>query len=689
VSTEHPEGIDPLEPKRLEEQLRTLAGSRPGTGIVDDLELHHLVTVILHGALLLQDLYESDRVDTIYWGEPRSVARSLIAPVLGESDRFESSLLPRVGRLPDQVRLLGDKCLFDVGITGLRKYRGLDLQDLGVRAYRMASEVLGVLAEDRGLRDFFDRNRLGPLPILEEIAFLKQCAERFAIHADLLHNLPRPEGLSGDGAPAVLAPARLRTARPGDTPAPAGLCGRRKSDGADLPDQPAVEGTESAEDPVGGVASRAGRPKGGAESGSKATETGPEGRTRTQPADDAASRMPAEDGTLATGALCAARAEDSVLEGETARMSRDDLLSAYERIVLFAALDVDRLGTRLRETVIDQPAAVDALCDEFALYAAGTHNLTKPPSYFFVGPTGVGKNYLVESLVRTLGETWGMEIPILTIDGPNYTDASDINELRGSTRGFIRSDEEGLLAEFHARSSQSPLSFILVDEVEKAHPHLRKFFLGMMDRGTVTDNRGRTLSFANAMLFFTSNVGYSEAVQRGTPIGYRGDEEKGAFEESEVSRGLRHALSAEFMNRVRVIRFEHLSRASIDRILDLELEKVCRRFRDIHGLELAVTQAARDEILRRGYSHDFGARHLASVINQLANVEVSKILKRDDRDTKRMDNDVLDYLRKIRSKERAFDPRDVRARVLEAARVHVPYRTVTIDFDGRTFRYLK
>ena len=646
MSSEHPEGIDPLEPKRLEEQLRTLAGNRPGTGIVDDLELHHLVTVILHGALLLQDLYESDRVDTIYWGEPRSIARSLITPVIGESDRLENSLLPRVGRLPDQVRLLGDKCLFDVGITGLRKYRGLDLQDLGVRAYRMASEVLGVLAEDRGLRDFFDRNRLGPLPILEEIAFLKQCAERFAIHADLLHNLPRPEGFSGDGLPAVLVPAGLRVAQPGDTPAPAGLRGHRKGDAPELPDQPAVPGKESA------------------------AET-------------------ADDGTLTTEAESAAQAGDSVLEGETARLSRDDLLSAYERIVLFAALDVDRLRTLLRETVIDQPAAVDALCDEFALYAAGTHNLTKPPSYFFVGPTGVGKNYLVESLVRTLGATWGMEIPILTIDGPNYTDASDINELRGSTRGFIRSDEEGLLAEFHARASQSPLSFILVDEVEKAHPHLRKFFLGMMDRGTVTDNRGRTLSFANAMLFFTSNVGYSEAVQRGTPIGYRGDEEKDAFEESDVSRGLRQALSAEFMNRVRVIRFEHLSRTSIDKILDLELDKVRGRFRDIHGLELVVTQAARDEILRRGYSHDFGARHLGTVINQVANVEVSKILKRDEGGTRRVDSDVLDYLRKIRSKERAFDPRDVRARVLEAARVHVPYRTVTIDFAGRTFRYLK
>jgi len=330
---------------------------------------------------------------------------------------------------------------------------------------------------------------------------------------------------------------------------------------------------------------------------------------------------------------------------------------------------------------------VDALCDEFALYATGTHSLTRPPSYFFVGPTGVGKNYLVETLVRSLSETAGVPIPLLTIDGPNYTDASDINELRGSTRGFIRSDEEGVLAEFHERSSRAPLSVILVDEVEKAHPHLRKFFLGLMDRGTVTDNRGRALFFANSMLVFTSNLGYSESAARGAPVGYRGTESRDAFENSDVTRSLRQSLSAEFINRLRIIRFEHLSRGSIERIFDLELGKVSRRFQEVHGLSLEITPAARAAIIERGYSHDYGARHLASVINRVANVEVARRLKRDDTGGDRMEKEVLDYLRQVRNKERAFDPGEVRARALGAARVRVPYRSVVIDFEDGEFAY--
>lgn len=602
------EGFGSLEPDRLEEQLRALAGSRPGAGIVDDLELRHLVSVILHGALLLQDLYGSERVGSIYTSDPKTIARTLISPLLAEAERSKLDLVARTGRLPDEVRLVGDKCLFDVGISRIRSFRGLDLQDLGIRAYRMASEVLEVLAEDRGLREFFDRNRLGPLPLSEEVAFLKQCAQRFAVHADLLLHLPRTHPPSADSISGVVFP---------------------------------IERNDSAT----GTAVLA-----------------PSGPDLDPP--------PADSFDL-----------------EARRMSRDELLSAYERIVLFASLDVDRLRRELGGIVVDQAAAVDAICDEFALYAAGTHNLIRPASYFLVGPTGVGKNHLVETLGRLLGEMWGQEIPVLTIDGPNYTDASDINELRGSTRGFIRSDEEGLLSEFHARARLAPLSFILVDEVEKAHSHLRKFFLSIMDRGTVTDNRGKTLSFSNSMLFFTSNIGFSEAVQRGTPIGYRGDEERGVFEESEVGRGLRQALSAEFMNRVRILRFEHLSRSSIEKIFEIEFGKVRSRFQEVHAIELRVTESARDEILARGYSYDFGARHLSSVINDVANVEVSKRLKRDEPPRPPAGPGILDYLREIRSKDRAFDPRDVRARVLEAARVRVSYRTLTIDFEGGAFVY--
>jgi hypothetical protein len=627
MAPETPDAFGQLEPTLIERQLRELAGRHAGAGVVDDMELRHLVSVVLHGALLLHDLYSSDRIDTVYTADPRTLARQLVVPLVAESDVPDTERLVRAGRLPDDVRQLADKCLFDVGITRLRRYRGLDLHDLGVRAYRMASEILGILAEDVNLRAFFENNRLGPLPIAEEVTFLRQCAERFGVHADLLFHL-RIGGLPGnDTASGVVLPV----------PPPR----------------------------------KAPRPP-GADSGGTSPATAPDAS-----AQDAATAQPPAD-PVAAGPLS---------DLESLSLTREDLLSSYERIVLFASLDLERLRARLTEVVVDQPAAIDALCDEFALYATGTHSLTRPPSYFFVGPTGVGKNYLVETLVRSLAETAGVEIPLLTIDGPNYTDASDINELRGSTRGFVRSDEEGVLAEFHERSSRAPLSVILVDEVEKAHPHLRKFFLGLMDRGTVTDNRGRALFFANSMLVFTSNLGFSESAGRSAPVGYRGQESRESFENSEVARSLRQSLSAEFVNRLRIIRFEHLSRGSIERIFDLELGKVRLRFQEVHGLSLEVTPEARAAIIERGYSFDYGARHLASVINRVANVEVARRLKRDDEGGDRMEKDVLDYLRQVRNKERAFDPREVRERVLGAARVRVPYRAVVIDYENGAFVY--
>src|SRR5262249_47212177 len=210
------------------------------------------------------------------------------------------------------------------------------------------------------------------------------------------------------------------------------------------------------------------------------------------------------------------------------------LLSTYERMVLFASLDVDRLAEALEEIVVDQTAAVRALCEEFALNASGTRDLRRPPGYFLVGPTGVGKNHLVESLKRILEGIWRIDVPMLVIEGPNYTYPSDINELRGATRGFIRSDEEGILSAFHERSTKAPLSIILVDEVEKAHAQLKTFFLSILDRGTTTDNKGRVLNLANAIVFFTSNLGYSDAQQRSAPIGYGDEESRRASSDADV-----------------------------------------------------------------------------------------------------------------------------------------------------------
>ncbi len=369
-------------------------------------------------------------------------------------------------------------------------------------------------------------------------------------------------------------------------------------------------------------------------------------------------------------------------------LTREQLLSAYERMVLFSGLRMDHLRAALRATVVDQDEAIDALCDEFSLFASGTRDLRRPPSYFLVGPTGVGKNHLVESLKRILESTWAVEIPLLTIEGPSYTYPSDINELRGATRGFIRSDESGLLTAFHDRSSNAPLSIILVDEVEKAHPQLRTFFLSILDRGTVTDNRGNLLNFANSMVFFTSNLGYSDAQQGIGPIGYLDETGRRDASDADVRRDLRRALSPEFANRVRTLHFRRLGRASAERILLLEFRKIAERYRDVHGLEIRLEDSAREELLRRGFSPLHGARPLAAVLEQVLNVEISKRIRLDDAGGRSERDAVVSWLRAMRAGERAFDANEVRRRVLETVRAKLGYTALAIRFHEGKFEYV-
>jgi hypothetical protein len=588
---------------RLREAARSVAPDR----LMDDLEVRHLTRVVSGCSLLLTDVYSEERISRIVESE-RGLLGAFVGRLIEEERSGRGEVLYRVRRLPDDVRVVGDKALFDTGLLGLRRVRGFDLGDLGARAYLAASETLRLLAEDRRLRDFFKQNKLLMLPVEEEVEFLKQCSERFPFYAGVLRAMgtaPKPAAVVDELARSV-------------------------------PIMKAVEDVLKAEDQIAAV--------------------------------------PYAE---------AARGNDSA----GALLSRNELLSAYERMVLFAALDMARIREALDTTVIDQPRAVEALCDEFSLFASGTRDLRKPPAFFLVGPTGVGKNHLVESLCRMLEGVWGLEVPMLTIEGPNYTYPSDINELRGATRGFIRSDEDGLLTEFHARSSRAPFSVILVDEVEKAHPQLRTFFLSILDRGTTTDNRGQVLNFANAMVFFTSNLGYSEVQQRTGTIGYGDEAARQAFAAREVEGDLRRALSPEFVNRVRMIHFERLGRSSAERILDLELAKIARRYREVHGLGLELDPSAREELLKRGFSPLFGARHLAATLENVCNVEIAKKIRRDDRRGVTDRAELVAWLRELREGTRAFDPNEVRRRVHELVRADLAYDAVRVAFADGAFAY--
>jgi len=612
-SSNRPKGtIEAFDAETLEARLRESARALSGAYGVDGLELKHLVRVLTGCSLLLTDVYSDQRIARIMQSD-RLLLSSLVGQLIEEQRKGGGEVFYRIRRLPDDVRVIGDKALFDFGFLGLRKVKGYELGDLGARAYRAAGEALELLAEDRRLRDFFKQNKLLMLPLEDEVGFLRQCADRFPLYADILRTMHAESGPAARVAPDIATRVPLMAAV-ADAVAP------------------------TVEPP---------------------------------PAAPAADYVEAARGDADRGSL----------------FSRDELLSAYERMVLFAALDIDRLRAALNAIIVDQEPAVAALCDEFTLSASGTRDLRKPPGYFLVGPTGVGKNHLVESLARVLEGIWQVEIPMLTIEGPNYTYPSDINELRGATRGFIRSDEEGLLASFQERAAKAPVSIILVDEVEKAHAQLRTFFLSILDRGTTTDNKGRVLNLANAIVFFTSNLGYSDREQRGAQIGYGDEAAQWVGAQADIRSDLRRALSPEFMNRVRMIHFARLTTASSERILDLEFTRIARRYLEVHDLTLVLDPAARRELLARGFSPAFGARRLAATLESVCNVAISQRIRRDDRRGSTDNEALVAWLRDLREGARPFDPNEVRREVLAQVRARLDYRVLRIGYKDGAFAY--
>ncbi len=601
-----PPVAEPLSPEEIESRLRTLAEGALADPGLDELEMKYLLEILMRSSLLLSEGYDSATLDRIFAGERQP---SVLIDPRDAATRDEAQMV-RVWSVPDLLKTYGDKCLYDVGLAGRTIFRGIDLSDLGPRSYGLASRVLSLLAQDRTLRDFYDHNLMERLPIDEEVIFLRQCASRFRVYAQVLQAFRGREPALPSLPPEQ--PPSSRLAREVETPTPTAE--------STVPREAAAEGS-------------------------------------------------------AAGIL-----------DDISGLDRGERLTRYERQILLSSLDIAALRARLKDEVVDQDVAVDGLCDDLLVSALGTRPRPRPQSYLLVGPTGVGKNYLIETLVRLLEEEWETEIPFLVLEGPQYTYPSDVSELKGSTRGFIRSDEEGLLSEFHDKARMSPLSFVLVDEVEKAHPQLPRFFLSIMDRGSTMDNKGRLLRFPATLIAFTSNLGYSEESMRGEAIGYGGRGTRAAGRAA-AARTMMRGLPPEFLNRLKVIHLSSLSRSSAVRILDQEIARIAARYRDRHGIELEVTPAARAAILDRGFSLEHGARHLTGEADRICNVEVSRRLQHG---TGPMPDGARRLIRQIRLARRGGRPVDeaaLRQEVQQYARLrHGPHR-VTVDEDGGGFVY--
>ena len=276
--------------------------------------------------------------------------------------------------------------------------------------------------------------------------------------------------------------------------------------------------------------------------------------------------------------------------------------------------DLLNLEEDLRKRVIGQDEAIAAVARAIRRSRAGLKDPKRPiGSFFFLGPTGVGKTELAKALAAVL---FGGEDHIIRLDMSEYMESHTVSRLFGSPPGYVGYDEGGQLTE---QVRRRPYSVILLDEVEKAHPEVFNALLQIMDDGRLTDGQGRTVDFKNTVVIMTSNVGNAD-MKRAVRIGFLPTRDEDARDEqhevirSKAMEGLKRMFRPEFINRIdQIVVFHALGRQELYKIVDLLLDQVRSRLSD-QKIELVVSDEVRDLLLREGFDEEYGARPLRRTI---------------------------------------------------------------------------
>ena len=287
------------------------------------------------------------------------------------------------------------------------------------------------------------------------------------------------------------------------------------------------------------------------------------------------------------------------------------------------------LEEHLKERVIGQDEAVHAVASAVRRSRAGLSDPDRPlGSFLFMGPTGVGKTELAKALAEALFDD---ERAMVRIDMSEYMEKFSVQRLIGAPPGYVGYDEGGQLTEAVRRH---PYTVVLLDELEKAHPDVFNVLLQVLDDGRLTDGQGRVVSFKNAIIIMTSNLG-SQFILETT-----GKDEL----QQKMQEVLKQAFRPEFVNRIDdVVYFNSLGYADIERIVDLQLDDVRERLAR-ERLSMTVTPSAMDALSLGGLDPAFGARPLRrliqnKVVDGIANLIIDGKLSENDVVRVDVDND--------------------------------------------------
>ena len=351
----------------------------------------------------------------------------------------------------------------------------------------------------------------------------------------------------------------------------------------------------------------------------------------------------------AEAALNAKQAEGGVLKEEVTSEEIAEVVSAWTGVPVSKMMQgevekLQNLEAELHKRVVGQDAAVNAVAAAVRRSRAGLADPNRPlGSFFFLGPTGVGKTELAKALADYLFDD---ERALVRIDMSEYMEKFSVQRLIGAPPGYVGYDEGGQLTEAVRRR---PYSVILMDEMEKAHPDVFNILLQVLDDGRLTDGQGRVVSFKNTIIIMTSNVG-SQAIAAG--------EQNGASRaevDKQVNDALRATFKPEFLNRIDdIVVFHPLGLDDIEKIVDIQLKGVRERL-DNERISLELTPAAIQALALDGLDPVYGARPLKrliqrQVVDNVANLIIAGELREGDtvRVDVRDDNDF--YAERVAAK---------------------------------------
>ena len=271
------------------------------------------------------------------------------------------------------------------------------------------------------------------------------------------------------------------------------------------------------------------------------------------------------------------------------------------------------LETNLHKRIIGQDEAVSGVARAIRRNRAGLQNSKRPPSFIFVGPTGVGKTELAKSLAY---EMFGSEDSIIRVDMSEYMESHSTSKLIGAPPGYVGYDDAGQLTE---KVKRKPYSIILLDEIEKAHPDVFNILLQVLDDGKLTDSQGNSVSFANTIIIMTSNAGSNTNTNS---IGFG----KQTIDKNKVIDKLKEVFRPEFLNRVdEIISFDALTESQLLEIVDIMLNETKKALNE-KDIKMEVTNNAKHYLLEKGTDIKFGARPLRRAIQRYIEDELSEMI---------------------------------------------------------------